>query len=133
MGRNEPGRPDATCGAVSPPPGASEILGLEVSGTIVEKGARVDGFDVGQQVCALLAGGGYAEDVVVHQAQVLSLPQGYGLREAAALPEVFATAWLNLFMEGRCGRESACCCMPGQVVWERQPSSSVVPSGIPAS
>ncbi|GHB07289.1 NAD(P)H-quinone oxidoreductase [Modicisalibacter luteus] len=87
-------------GQYPPPPGASEILGLEVSGTIVEKGARVDGFDVGQQVCALLAGGGYAEDVVVHQAQVLSLPQGYGLREAAALPEVFATAWLNLFMEG---------------------------------
>ena len=87
-------------GQYPPPPGASETLGLEVSGTIVEKGARVEGFDIGQQVCALLAGGGYAEEVVVHQAQILSLPQGYGLREAAALPEVFATAWLNLFMEG---------------------------------
>lgn len=87
-------------GQYPPPPGASEILGLEVSGTIVEKGARVEGFDIGQQVCALLAGGGYAEEVIVHQAQVLSLPQGFGLRETAALPEVFATAWLNLFMEG---------------------------------
>ena len=88
-------------GQYPPPPGAPETLGLEVSGTIVEKGARVEGFDTGQLVCALLAGGGYAEEVVVHQAQVLSLPQGYGLREAAAVPEVFATAWLNLFMEGK--------------------------------
>lgn len=87
-------------GNYPPPPGASAVLGLEVSGTITELGSRVDRFDLGQKVCALLAGGGYAEEVTVHQCQVLPLPQGYGLREAAALPEVFATAWLNLFMEG---------------------------------
>ena len=87
-------------GRYPPPPGASEILGLEVSGTIVEAGSRVESLNLGQKVCALLTGGGYAEEVVVHQAQVLSLPQGCGLREAAALPEAFATAWLNLFMEG---------------------------------
>ncbi len=87
-------------GHYPPPPGAPEILGLEVSGTLSEVGPRVERLRPGQQVCALLAGGGYAEEVVVHQAQVLPLPEGFGLREAAALPEVFATAWLNLFMEG---------------------------------
>nr|WP_297459587.1 NAD(P)H-quinone oxidoreductase [uncultured Halomonas sp.] len=87
-------------GSYPPPPGASEILGLEVSGTITEAGANVERLRNGQRVCALLAGGGYAEEVVAHQAQILPLPDGFGLREAAALPEVFATAWLNLFMEG---------------------------------
>lgn len=87
-------------GNYPPPPGASEILGLEVSGTVVEIGSRVERLRPGQKVCALLAGGGYAEEVAVHQAQALPLPEGFGLREAAALPEVFATAWLNLFMEG---------------------------------
>ncbi|MGC3875091.1 NAD(P)H-quinone oxidoreductase [Halomonas sp. GXIMD04776] len=87
-------------GGYPPPPGASEILGLEISGTVVETGTQVDRLQSGQQVCALLAGGGYAEEVLVHQAQVLPLPEGFGLREAAALPEMFATAWLNLFMEG---------------------------------
>ncbi|WP_104205326.1 NAD(P)H-quinone oxidoreductase [Billgrantia saliphila] len=83
------------------PPGASEILGLEVSGTVVEVGADVERLRLGDKVCALLAGGGYAEEVVVDARQVLPLPEGFGLREAAALPEVFATAWLNLFMEGQ--------------------------------
>lgn len=87
-------------GSYPPPPGASEILGLEVSGTIIEAGPRVERLRPGQKVCALLSGGGYAEEVAVHQAQVLPLPDGYGLREASALPEAFATAWLNLFMEG---------------------------------
>lgn len=87
-------------GSYPPPAGASEILGLEVSGTVIEVGQHVDRLRPGEHVCALLAGGGYAEEVVVHQAQALPLPDGYGLREAAALPEVFATAWLNLFMEG---------------------------------
>ncbi|SHF76321.1 putative NAD(P)H quinone oxidoreductase, PIG3 family [Modicisalibacter ilicicola DSM 19980] len=87
-------------GGYPPPPGASEILGLEVSGTVIETGPGVARLESGQKVCALLAGGGYAEEVVVHQAQVLPLPAGYGLREAATLPETFATAWLNLFMEG---------------------------------
>lgn len=87
-------------GHYPPPPGASEILGLEVSGTVTETGPNVAGVAVGDRVCALLAGGGYAEEVVVDERQLLPLPEGIGLREAAALPEVHATAWLNLFMEG---------------------------------
>lgn len=88
-------------GHYPPPPGVSDILGLEVSGTVVEVGPGVDGWHPGDEVCALLAGGGYAEEVVVDAQQVLPLPKGFGLREAAALPEVFATAWLNLFVEGQ--------------------------------
>ncbi|MGQ4878317.1 NAD(P)H-quinone oxidoreductase [Billgrantia sp. LNSP4103-1] len=88
-------------GHYPPPPGVSEVPGLEVSGTVVDVGPGVDGLRPGEQVCALLAGGGYAEEVVVDARQVLPLPEGFGLREAAALPEVFATAWLNLFMEGQ--------------------------------
>ncbi len=87
-------------GKYPPPPGAPEILGLEVSGHVAAKGAEVTDVAVGDPVCALLAGGGYAEQVVVPAAQVLPVPQGFALREAAALPEVFATAWLNLFMVG---------------------------------
>ncbi|MFG6177507.1 NAD(P)H-quinone oxidoreductase [Halomonas sp. THAF12] len=87
-------------GHYPPPPGASPILGLEVSGTLVEVGEGVEGLEAGQRVCALLAGGGYAEEVVVDARQVLPLPDGLDLRQAAALPEAFATAWLNLFMEG---------------------------------
>ncbi|MFC3284274.1 NAD(P)H-quinone oxidoreductase [Litchfieldella rifensis] len=87
-------------GRYPPPPGASGILGLEVSGTITEVGPDVERYRLGDQVCALLSGGGYAEEVVTPAQQVLPLPQGLGLRDAAALPEVFATAWLNLFMEG---------------------------------
>ncbi|NIC08004.1 NAD(P)H-quinone oxidoreductase [Billgrantia bachuensis] len=88
-------------GHYPPPPGASDIPGLEVSGTVTEVGPGVDGLRPGDRVCALLAGGGYAEEVVVDTRQVLPLPEGLGLRESAALPEVFATAWLNLFMEGQ--------------------------------
>lgn len=87
-------------GQYPPPAGASATLGLEVSGTVMAVGEGVTGLAVDQPVCALLAGGGYAEEVVVDARQVLPLPSGLGLREAAALPEVFATAWLNLFMEG---------------------------------
>ncbi|WP_043529172.1 NAD(P)H-quinone oxidoreductase [Litchfieldella xinjiangensis] len=87
-------------GSYPPPPGESQILGLEVSGTVSEAGPGVERLRVGDKVCALLAGGGYAEEVVVSSQQVLPIPDGMGLREAAALPEVFATAWLNLFMEG---------------------------------
>lgn len=86
-------------GGYPPPKGASEILGLEVSGVVAGVGPSVERFRVGDQVCALLSGGGYAEQVVVNEAQVLRVPEGMTLRNAAALPEVFATAWLNLFME----------------------------------
>jgi putative PIG3 family NAD(P)H quinone oxidoreductase len=86
-------------GVYPPPPGASGILGLEVSGRVSALGASVSGFEVGQEVCALLTGGGYATKVVVPAVQVLPVPKGYSLRKAAAIPEVFATAWLNLYQE----------------------------------
>ncbi|MDI5985187.1 NAD(P)H-quinone oxidoreductase [Halomonas sp. M4R5S39] len=87
-------------GRYPPPPGESAILGLEVSGTVTEAGSGVERLRAGDKVCALLAGGGYAEEVVVDARQVLPVPEGLCLRQAAALPEVYATAWLNLFMEG---------------------------------
>lgn len=87
-------------GHYPPPPGVTDIPGLEVSGTITHVGDNVTHLKPGDEVCALLAGGGYAEEVVVDARQVLPLPEGISLREGAALPEVFATAWLNLFMEG---------------------------------
>ncbi|MCM2973175.1 NAD(P)H-quinone oxidoreductase [Larsenimonas suaedae] len=88
-------------GNYPPPPGASEIPGLEVSGVIGEVGQHVTQFKPGDRVCALLAGGGYAEHVIVSEQQVLPVPDSLSLRDAAAIPEVFATAWLNLFMEAK--------------------------------
>lgn len=88
-------------GSYPPPPGASEILGLEVSGTITEIGPGVTGWSVGQPVCALLSGGGYAEFAAVPAAQLLPVPDGIGLVEAAALPEVACTVWSNLMMTAR--------------------------------
>ena len=86
-------------GGYPPPPGASPIMGLECSGTVTELGEGVSSFAVGDEVCALLAGGGYAEEVVVPAGQVLPVPEGVSVVDAAALPEVFATAYLNLYME----------------------------------
>lgn len=83
-------------GHYPPPPGASDILGLECSGVIVEVGAGST-WQVGDRVCCLLAGGGMAEEVVVDARHALPVPAGLSLAEAAALPEVYATAWLNLF------------------------------------
>ncbi len=83
-------------GLYPPPPGASEILGLECAGVVSEVGAGCD-WQVGDRVCALLAGGGMAEEVVTDARHVLPVPEGVSLHEAAALPEVYATAWLNLF------------------------------------
>ena len=88
-------------GGYPPPPGASDILGLECSGEVVEVGEGVTRCAVGDLVCALLAGGGYAEEVVVPAGQALKIPQGMDLVAAAALPEVFATAYLNLYREGQ--------------------------------
>lgn len=88
-------------GHYPPPRGASDILGLEVSGVIVEVGERVTHLRLGDKVCALLEGGGYAEKVKVDAQQVLPLPSGFDLRRGAALMEAFATAWLNVFMLGR--------------------------------
>lgn len=83
-------------GLYPPPPGASPYLGLECSGVIEEVGAGAD-WRVGDRVCALLAGGGMAEEVVVDARHVLPVPEGLSLHEAAAIPEVYATAWLNIF------------------------------------
>ncbi|OEY65819.1 NAD(P)H-quinone oxidoreductase [Marinobacter sp. X15-166B] len=81
------------------PPGASKILGLEVSGYVAAVGPEVTHVKPGDAVCALLTGGGYATHVVVPGKQVLPIPEGLTLRQAAAIPEVFATAWLNLYDE----------------------------------
>ena len=86
-------------GLYPPPPGASPILGLECAGEISAVGAGVSAWKAGDRVCALLAGGGYAETLVCPADHLLPVPTGFSWAEAAALPEVFATAWLNIFME----------------------------------
>ena len=83
-------------GLYPPPPGASQALGLECAGVVVEVGPGSP-WTVGDQVCCLLAGGGMAEEVVVDSRHALPVPEGLSLAQAAALPEVYATAWLNLF------------------------------------
>ena len=88
-------------GGYPPPPGASPILGLECAGVVAEVGEGVSRVAPGDAVCALLAGGGYAETVVVPAGQVLPKPQGLTFAQAAALPEVFATAYLNLYGEAK--------------------------------
>lgn len=85
-------------GKYPPPPGASETLGLEVSGTIAQVGDGVSQWAEGQQVCALLAGGGYAEYVAVPAGQVMPVPETVSLHHAAGLPEVACTVWSNLVM-----------------------------------
>jgi putative PIG3 family NAD(P)H quinone oxidoreductase len=85
-------------GFYPPPPGASDVLGLECSGTISAVGEGVDGWAVGDEVCALLAGGGYAEQVLVPAGQVMPVPAGVELVTAGALPEVACTVWSNVFM-----------------------------------
>lgn len=85
-------------GFYPPPPGASDIIGLEVSGTVAATGLGVTKWVVGQQVCALLAGGGYAQYVAVPAGQVMPIPAGVDLDDAAGLPEVACTVWSNLVM-----------------------------------
>ena len=84
-------------GSYHPPPGASPYPGLECSGTISALGGGVAGWSVGDEVCALLSGGGYAERVAVPVGQLLPVPRGVSLVEAAALPEVACTVWSNVF------------------------------------
>lgn len=86
-------------GAYPPPDGASEILGLEVAGVVEEVGQRVDDWEEGDRVCALLPGGGYAEYAAVPADMLLEVPESIELRDAAGIPEVFYTAYLNLRME----------------------------------
>ncbi len=85
-------------GFYPPPPGESDVLGLECSGTVASVGEGVERWHVGDPVCALLAGGGYADKVVVPAGQVLPVPDGVDLVSAAALPEVACTVWSNVFM-----------------------------------
>jgi tumor protein p53-inducible protein 3 len=85
-------------GHYPPPPGASEVLGLECAGVVSEVGADVRGWRAGDRVMALLAGGGYAEEVVVHAGSAMHVPDVLSDEEAGAIPEVFLTAFLNLFM-----------------------------------
>ncbi|OBK26304.1 NAD(P)H-quinone oxidoreductase [Mycobacterium asiaticum] len=95
-------------GKYPPPPGASEIIGMEVSGVIADIGADVTQWSVGQHVCALLAGGGYAEYVAVPAGQVMPIPSPVELVDAAGIPEVACTVWSNLVMTAHLG--------PGQLL-----------------
>jgi putative PIG3 family NAD(P)H quinone oxidoreductase len=104
-------------GFYPPPPGASSYPGLEVSGTISALGSDVAGWAVGDRVCALLSGGGYAEQVAVPATQLLPVPAGVSLVEAAALPEVVCTVWSNLFMTANL--------QPGQTVLIHGGSSGI--------
>lgn len=98
-------RPDALqrAGAYAPPPGASPLPGLECSGTVVEIGPGVSRWKIGDQVCALLPGGGYAEYAVTQAAHALPVPAGLSLREAACLPETCFTVWSNVVLRGGLG------------------------------
>ncbi len=95
-------RPDALqrAGAYDPPKGASDLPGLEASGVVAAIGAGVSGLEIGDEVCGLLPGGGYAEYVATPAAHCLPVPAGLGLKEAACLPETFFTVWTNVFMRG---------------------------------
>lgn len=88
-------------GSYPPPPGVTDIPGLELAGTVVDTGAGTGRFVPGDEVCALVAGGAYAEYCVVPEPQALPLPEGFDLLRAAALPETFFTVWTNLFDSGR--------------------------------
>jgi len=94
-------------GHYPPPPGATDVLGMECSGTVSAVGEGVEGWQVGDEVCALLASGGYATRVAVPAGQLMPVPEGLSLVDAAALPEVAATVWSNVVMTGRLGEGDA--------------------------
>jgi putative PIG3 family NAD(P)H quinone oxidoreductase len=96
-------RPDVVqrTGGYPPPPGASDLPGLEISGTVVALGEGVDGWSAGDEVCALVAGGGYAEYCAAPAPQCLPVPKGLSLKEAAGVPETFFTVWTNVMDRGR--------------------------------
>jgi len=96
-------RPDVMqrMGHYPPPPRASDIPGLEIAGQVVGLGEGVKNLEVGEAVCALVAGGGYAEYCVAPEPQCLPIPKGFSMEEAAALPETFFTVWHNLFERGQ--------------------------------
>ncbi len=88
-------------GNYPPPPGASPILGLEVAGRIAALGTNVTGWQVGDRVCALISGGGYAEQVNIPAAMLMPIPDSWSFEQAAAVSEVFYTAFVNIFMEAQ--------------------------------
>ena len=98
-GVNRPGRAAAR-GVYPPPPGASDLPGLEVAGEVAAVGAEARRWQVGDAVCALTPGGGYAEYCVVHESNALPVPTGFTFTEAAAVPETFFTVWHNVFQRG---------------------------------
>ncbi|CAI0736782.1 Quinone oxidoreductase 1 [Serratia rubidaea] len=87
-------------GHYAPPPGASDIPGLEIAGEVVAVGEGVQHYRIGDSVCALIAGGGYAEYCRVHESNALPVPAGLSMTEAAAIPETFFTVWVNVFQRG---------------------------------
>jgi NADPH:quinone reductase len=91
-------------GGYPPPPGAPDILGLEIAGTVVATGAGAHRFSTGATVMALVAGGGYAEYAVVHETNALPVPEGLPIEEAGAIPETYFTVWTNVFERGRLAR-----------------------------
>lgn len=109
-------------GNYPPPPGASEILGLEMAGRVAAMGANVTGWQVGDRVCALLSGGGYAEQVNVPYQMLMPIPDEWSYEQAAAIPEVFYTAYVNLFMEANL--------RPGETVLIHGGASGVGTAGI---
>ena len=105
------------------PPGCPEWMGLEIAGEIVEIGKDVTTWKAGDQVCALLGGGGYAEYVAVKDDMLMPIPKGLSMIEAAALPEAYATSYLNLFIEGHL--------QPGQVAFVPAGASGLSSAAIP--
>jgi len=95
-------RPDVVqrMGLYPPPKGATDIPGLEIAGDVVALGAGVTRWKIGDRVCALVIGGGYAEYCLAHESHALPVPQGYSMTEAAAIPETFFTVWHNVFERG---------------------------------
>jgi putative PIG3 family NAD(P)H quinone oxidoreductase len=88
-------------GKYAPPPGASTIPGLEVSGTVMEMGSGVSEYKIGDHVCALVSGGGYAEYCLAPSPQTLPIPDGIPMLEAGGIPETFFTVWTNVFQRGK--------------------------------
>lgn len=93
------GRPAAQ-GLYPPPPGASDLPGLDIAGVVERVGADVSGWHVGDKVCALVQGGGYAEYCIAAQEQRMPIPAGFSFVQAASLPEVYFTAWQNIILLG---------------------------------
>lgn len=99
------------------PAGCPEWMGLEIAGVIVELGKAVTDWKIGDRVCALLGGGGYAEYVAVKHDMLMPVPKGLSMVEAAALPEAYATSYLNLFIEGHLEAGRPHLSLPAQADW----------------